>query len=109
MAEGVLELVVQNGGTSRKDCTVVLVQRICCVLLMRLAMISLTALSTNAVEIGSPRRRRAAATVPRSHAQGVGTELRRGPSGDFTPCCAATRPSGYIWGLHPRTPRLHPP
>jgi hypothetical protein len=27
---------------------------------MRLAMISLTALSTNAVEIGSPRRRRSA-------------------------------------------------
>jgi hypothetical protein len=29
-------------------------------LFMRLATISLTALSTNAVEIGSPRRRRAA-------------------------------------------------
>ncbi|MEA2730922.1 MAG: hypothetical protein QOD93_5196 [Acetobacteraceae bacterium] len=31
-----------------------LFQRICCFLFMRLAMISLTALSTNAVEIGSP-------------------------------------------------------
>ena len=40
--------------TSRKGCTVALFQRICCFLFMRLAMISLTALSTNAVEIGSP-------------------------------------------------------
>src|SRR3954452_19215823 len=42
--------------TSRKGCTVALVQRICCALVMRLATISLTALSTNAVEIGSPGR-----------------------------------------------------
>src|SRR4051794_5749494 len=46
--------------TSRKGCTVALFQRICCALVMRLATIALTALSTNAVEIGSPRRRRAA-------------------------------------------------
>jgi hypothetical protein len=37
-----------------------LFQRICCFLFMRLAMISLTELSTKAVEIGSPFRRRAA-------------------------------------------------
>ena len=46
--------------TSRKGCTVALFQRICCLLFMRLAMISLTELSTNAVEIASPHRRRAA-------------------------------------------------
>src|SRR3954467_5179058 len=39
---------------------VALFQRICCALFRRLATIALTALSTNAVEIGSPRRRRAA-------------------------------------------------
>src|SRR5271165_6375308 len=57
MAEGVLERVVQHGRCvrrGRKDCTVVLFRRICCFLTMRLAMISLTALSTNAVEIGFP-------------------------------------------------------
>ena len=43
-----------------KDCTVARFQRICCALFMRLATIALTALSTNAVEIGSPRRLRAA-------------------------------------------------
>src|SRR3954468_3163166 len=46
--------------TSRKGCTVGLLQRICCALAMRQAMISSTALSTNEVAIGSPRRRRAA-------------------------------------------------
>ena len=46
--------------TLRKGYTVALFHRICCFLLMRLATISLTALSTNAVEIGSPRRCRAA-------------------------------------------------
>ena len=46
--------------TSRKGCTVARLQRICCALFMRLATTSLTALSTNAVEIGSPRRLRAA-------------------------------------------------
>src|SRR3954451_20363493 len=45
---------------SRKGCTVARFQRICCALFRRLATISLTALSTNAVAIGSPRRRRAA-------------------------------------------------
>ena len=44
--------------TSRKGCTLVLFQRICCFLFIRLATISLIALSTNAVEIGSSRRRR---------------------------------------------------
>src|SRR5215212_8848592 len=48
------------GRTSRKGCTLARLQRICCLLFRRLATISLTALSTNAVEIGSPRRRRAA-------------------------------------------------
>src|SRR3954467_6126731 len=46
--------------TSRKGCTVGLLQRICCALAMRQAIISSTALSTNEVAIGSPRRRRAA-------------------------------------------------
>ena len=41
-------------------CTVARLQRICCFLFMRLATILLTALSTNAVEIGSPCRHRAA-------------------------------------------------
>jgi hypothetical protein len=42
--------------TSRKGCTVALFQRICCALVMRLATIALTALSTNAVEIGIARQ-----------------------------------------------------
>src|SRR4051812_47283344 len=50
--------------TSRKGCTVALFQRICCALFMRLATIALTALSTNAVEIGSPRRTRRAPADP---------------------------------------------
>jgi hypothetical protein len=50
MVEGVLELVVQHDGAYVEES----------LLFMRLAMISLTALSTNAVEIGSLRRRRAA-------------------------------------------------
>ena len=63
MAEGVLERVIQHGRSDVEKglgCTVVRFQRICCFLFMRLATISLTALSTKAVEIGSPRRRRAA-------------------------------------------------
>jgi hypothetical protein len=61
MAEGILERLVSTAvRTSKKGCTVVLFHRICCFLFMRLATISLTALSTNAVEINSPRRRRAA-------------------------------------------------
>jgi hypothetical protein len=52
MAEGVSSLSFSTAvRASRKDCTVVLFQCICCFLFMRLAMISLTALSTNAVEI----------------------------------------------------------
>jgi hypothetical protein len=47
MAERVLKVVVQHGGADVEEG-------------LHLAMISLTALSTNAVEIGSPRRRRAA-------------------------------------------------
>ena len=46
--------------TSRKGCTVARLQRICCFFVMRQAMIPSTALSTNEVAIGSPRRRRAA-------------------------------------------------
>ncbi len=38
--------------TLRKGCTVALLQRICCILFIRLATISLTALPTNAVKIG---------------------------------------------------------
>src|SRR4051794_17552936 len=61
MAEGVLSVSFSTAvRTSRKGCTLALLQRICCLLFRRLATISLTALSTNAVEIGSPRRRRAA-------------------------------------------------
>jgi hypothetical protein len=56
MSKGVLERVFSTAlSTSRKGCTVTLFQRICCFLFMRLATISLTALSTNAVEMGSPQ------------------------------------------------------
>jgi hypothetical protein len=52
MAEGFLEGVVQRGGTNVEEGlharTLVLFQRICCFLFRRLAVISLTALSTNA-------------------------------------------------------------
>jgi hypothetical protein len=44
--------------TSRKGCKVHRFHRICCFLIMRFDKISLTALSTNAVEIGSPSCRR---------------------------------------------------
>ena len=44
--------------TSRKGCTVHLFHRICCFLIMRFDKISLTALSTKAVEIGRPSWRR---------------------------------------------------
>jgi len=47
--------------TSEKGCTVIRFQRICCLLCIRLATISLTALSTNAVEIAAPPPRRLAA------------------------------------------------
>ena len=61
MTEGVRERIVQHRYSHVEEglhrC---LFQRICCFLFMRLAMISLTELSTNAVEIGSPFRRRAA-------------------------------------------------
>jgi hypothetical protein len=61
MTEGVRERIVQHRCSHVEEglhrC---LFQRICCFLFMRLAMISLTELSTNAVEIGSPFRRRAA-------------------------------------------------
>ena len=56
--------------TSRKLCTVALFQRICCFLFMRLAMISLTELSTKAVEIASPRRRRRNALALRDSLRG---------------------------------------
>ena len=61
MAGGIFERVVQHGGAHVKEGLYRHpVQRICCFLFMRLATISLTALSTKAVEIGSPHRRRAA-------------------------------------------------
>jgi hypothetical protein len=61
MAKVVLQVIVQHGyGRRGRTGLSSLFQRICCFLFMRLAMISLTALSTDAVEIGSPRRRRAA-------------------------------------------------
>ena len=44
--------------TSRKGCTVHLFHRICCFLIMRFDTISLTALSTKAVEMGSRAWRR---------------------------------------------------
>jgi hypothetical protein len=60
-AEGIFEHVIQHGSAHlKKGCTAILFQRICCFLFIRLATISLTALSTNAVEIGSPCCRRAA-------------------------------------------------
>lgn len=43
--------------TSRNGCTVDLFQRFCCFLITRRAMISLIALSTMPVEIGSPMAR----------------------------------------------------
>jgi hypothetical protein len=53
------ERLVENGDTHvEKGCTVHLFHRICCFLIMRFERISLTALSTNAVEIGSRSRRR---------------------------------------------------
>jgi hypothetical protein len=60
MVEGILERLVQRRGTNVVEARHGHpVQRIRCFLFTRLATISLTALSTNAVEIGSPRRRRA--------------------------------------------------
>jgi hypothetical protein len=53
--EGILESIVQH-----RCCTVAPFRRICCLLFMRLVTISLTALSTDSVEIGSPFRRQAA-------------------------------------------------
>jgi hypothetical protein len=59
LPEDVLERAVQHRRPDiEKGCTVILFHRICCFLFMRLATISLTALSTNAVEIGSPYRLR---------------------------------------------------
>src|SRR6185503_16129573 len=57
MAEGVLSVSFSTAvRTSRKGCTLARFQRICCLLFRRLATIALTALSTNAGEIGSPLR-----------------------------------------------------
>ena len=55
--ERALEGAVQDGRTrtSRNGWTVHLFQRICCFLIIRRDTISFTALSTNAVEMGSPR------------------------------------------------------
>ncbi len=53
--EDVLERIVRHRCSHVEEGrTVGLFQRICCFLFMHLAMISLTELSTNAVEIGSP-------------------------------------------------------
>jgi hypothetical protein len=60
-AEGVLKRVIQDGGAHAKEgLNRRSVPAHCYFLFTRLATISLTALSTNAVEIASPLRRRAA-------------------------------------------------
>ena len=60
---------------SSKGCTLALFQRICCFLFIRLPIISLTALFINAVEIGSPFRRRTdQPKVPQALARGMTVE-----------------------------------
>jgi hypothetical protein len=61
LPEDALERSVQHGGPDVEErLRVIRFQRIGCFLFMRLATISLTALSTNVVEVGLPHRLRAA-------------------------------------------------